>query len=87
MSHAMSEEDRKETLRLWLESRPESVQKLAAEFPMGSTFDVPGKGKFWLLGYNEEDMLIVSRVDPCEDWIKANEGREYLCASHCRQRL
>ncbi len=67
----------------WLATRPECVQKLAAEFPMGDVFCLGGR-ILYLLGWNESDMLIVSAIDPAVDYDRANESREYLCAKHCR---
>lgn len=79
----MTEDERKAALAEWIASRPESVQKLAAEFPLGTAFEVKGR-ILYLVGYNEDDSLIVSRFNPATDYEAANENREYLCASHCR---
>lgn len=75
--------NRDEAMRAWLATRPESVRRLAAEFPLGSSFAVDGE-RLYLLGYTEEDMLIVSPVDPAVDYDGANASKKYLCASHCR---
>lgn len=71
----------------WLKTRPECVQKLAAEFPIGSVFQVDGKPPLYLLGWTEEDTIIVSEIDPCEDYEAAHEAKQYLCASHFRETL
>ncbi len=68
----------------WLASRPESVQKLIAEFPLGSVFNVKDT-TLYLLGYTENDMLIVSEVNPSVDYEGANENKKYLCAGHFRK--
>lgn len=76
--------DIKSAFDQWLATRPESVQKLAKEFPPGTAIEVNGR-KLYLLGYNENDMLIVSETWPGEDYKKANATKEYICASHVRE--
>lgn len=65
----------------WLASRPECVRKLADRYPIGTTFDLDGE-LHYLLGYTENDMLIVSLIDPSEDYDGANENKRYVCAKH-----
>ena len=36
----------------------------------------------WLLGFTEDQMLIVSKIDPCDDYDGSLAIREYLCADH-----
>lgn len=79
----MTEEEKKQALAEWIASRPESVQRLAAEFPLGTVFDT-GKGRWYLVGWTENDSLIVSRVDPRRDYEGAMNSKQYLCASHFR---
>jgi hypothetical protein len=67
----------------WLETRPESVRKLAAEFPLGSSI-INGDDVFYLLGYTENDMLIISDINPGVDYEGALENTQYVCASHAR---
>lgn len=64
----------------WLATRPECVQKLAAEFPLGTVVQHDGKA-LHLLGYNEDDMLILSEIDPHKDYDGANENKVYICAA------
>lgn len=80
----MSEAERQAALAEWIASRPECVQKLAAEFPLGSSFKVRGE-TLYLVGYNENDSLIVSRFNPAIDYEAATSSQQYLCASHCRE--
>ena len=72
-----------ELFKAWLKTRPESIQRLAAEFPLGTTFGI-GDKKAFLVGYNEGDMLILSYTDPYNDYEKATTEQFYLCASHAR---
>jgi hypothetical protein len=67
----------------WLKTRPESVQKLAMEFPLGTEVAVNGE-HLYLLGWTEGDSLIMSKIDPSEDYDAAYDARTYLCAQHCR---
>lgn len=52
----------------WLANRPESVQKLAAEFPRGSRFQLPNGEILYLIGYTEGDGLLCSPINPFEDY-------------------
>ncbi len=68
----------------WVRSRPECVQKLIEEFPIASILRVDGE-LFYLIGWNEDDSLIISPVDPAEDYDGAIAVKEYLCAKHLRK--
>lgn len=67
----------------WFNSRPPQVQKLALEFPAGTTFDVKGV-KHWVLGFTGNDYLLLSPIDPNEDYEGAYEAKIFACASHFR---
>jgi len=68
----------------WLSTRPECVRKLAAEFPLETTIDVDGE-ILYLVGYNEGDMLIMSPINPFDDYDGALANKKYICASHLRR--
>jgi hypothetical protein len=70
----------------WLSTRPQEVQALAREFPPGMEVAF-GDATIFVLGYCEGDTLIVTPVDPHEDYNGAYEAREHLCASHLRGKL
>lgn len=53
------------------------------EFPLGTKVDMGGV-MHHLLGYTEEDRLILSPVDPMVDYDGAVATRKYLCAAHLR---
>jgi hypothetical protein len=53
----MTEAERQAALAEWLKTRPECVQKLAAEFPIGSVFKVGDEWPLHLLGWTERDIL------------------------------
>jgi hypothetical protein len=69
----------------WVASRPESVQKLAKEFPPGTRIKVRGQLAY-LIGYTEGDSLIFSIIDPNRDFDKSmrDENKRYVCAKHFR---
>ena len=67
----------------WLKTRPHCVQDLAREFPPMTRVLVDGV-MLRVFGYTEDDMLIVSRVNPVEDYDGAMEAKELLCAKHLR---
>ncbi len=66
----------------WLHSKPESVRKLAGEFPIG-VYDIDGV-MMYLIGYGECDELILSRINPVVDYEGAVKAQIYVCASHLR---
>jgi len=70
----------------WLSARPESVQKFAAEFPPGCVVTGPDGCRFFVIGWTEKDMLIVSEYNPSTDegYAMAIANKEYLCAKHVR---
>lgn len=68
----------------WLATRPESVQRLAREFPLGTVIEHEGE-RLHLLGWTEGDMLIVSPHDPATSYSQAMSTRVYLCAAHVRR--
>lgn len=79
----MTDDFMAQALERWLATRPESVRKLAAEFPLGTTFLIKGE-RFYLLGYNENDMIIISKINPHEEYDEALANKEYVCAEHVR---
>lgn len=68
----------------WLATRPECVQRLAAEFPLNTVVDMPDGKRLYLCGYTEDDRLILSEIDPAVDYDAALAQRTYLCAEHLR---
>jgi hypothetical protein len=69
----------------WLKTRPEWVQKLASEFPLGTVIDVDGYDHY-LIGYTEGDEVVISPISPFEDFDAAYKERMILCAEHLRVR-
>lgn len=74
-----------ETIEEWLKTRPECVQKLAAEFPHGSRFQTPSGEILYLVGYTEHDSLVVSHIDPFEDYPAALNNKKYIHAECARK--
>jgi hypothetical protein len=70
--------------REWLATRPECVRKLATEFALGTEIECNGQ-LFFVIDYTEDDSLVVSPVDPSEDYDTAYKMRQYICAAHLRE--
>lgn len=67
----------------WLATRPECVQELAKIFrPMDMV--IFGGAVYYVIGYTEDDMLIVSKTNPAEDYEKALVDREFFCVKHLK---
>jgi len=73
------------TFKSCLCTRPTSVQALAAEFPLGTTFTFEGDPLvYYLLGYEEDDRLLVTPVDPAVDYAAALAAQASFDAKHAR---
>ncbi len=77
-------------IRDWISTRPPAVQALAAEFPPGAYFDVEDTddeidGRLFIVGWTEDDRIMLSAVDPLEDYDVAHALRFPVCAHHFRQ--
>ena len=83
---AMAENDTandEPTFEAWLLTRPECVQRLAREFPPMSVFSIDDE-KHWLIGWTEDDQLIVSPVNPQSDYDGSRHAKKLVCAEHFR---
>ena len=68
----------------WLATCSPEARVLAREFPPGTRFEI--EGQTWhLIGYTTEDELIVSSIDPREDFDGAHRARGYLSAAQVRE--
>jgi hypothetical protein len=74
------------TLEEWIASRPPSVQKLAREFPISTTFSVDGT-ILYVIGYDEGGLIILTHIDPAVDYDTAFENRVYIHADCLREAL
>jgi hypothetical protein len=81
---SVTKEDEFRTLASWIKSRPQCVQKLAAEFPLLTQLEFWGEAHF-VIGYTEDDMLILSPVSPLADWNNAMTLRKRTYAKHFRE--
>jgi hypothetical protein len=68
----------------WISDKPEEIKKSAGKFPVGSTFDIRGT-LHHLIGFTESGDLIVSEIDPFEDYDGAIAGKKYVCADHFQE--
>jgi hypothetical protein len=75
-----------EVAAAWLKDRPDIIHKLWAEFPPATKLTIDGQS-WYVVGYNDDDSLLISRHDPNEDYIAAVGDREYLHAEHVREFL
>ena len=66
---------------LWGLARPKSVRRLMRKFTPGDSLEIHGQ-QYWLLGFTEGQDLIVSQVNPSEDYDGALASREHVCADH-----
>lgn len=73
----------KDAFEEWLAHRPECIKKLAKEFPLGTIFIIDGK-TLYLVGYSEEDGLLLSTHDPAVAYEEAKETMQRVCAKHFR---
>jgi hypothetical protein len=79
------------TFEEWLKTRPPQVQALAAEFPLD--YIIPQKltaklskdRQYFVIGWTEDDHLIISHIDPFLDYDEGLNNRQYLCAAHLRE--
>jgi uncharacterized protein YkuJ len=79
----MTDDERRERITAWLATRPECVQRLAAEFPPDAVFEVNGV-PMYVVSYTEDDDLMVSAINPRDEPAAAFESRQMLCAHHIR---
>lgn len=68
----------------WLKTRPKSVQKLAAEFPLGSECEGRNGEILFIIGYTEDDAIVLTPINPSDDYESACAQRVHVCASHYR---
>lgn len=69
-------------LQEWLQDKPQIIKDLATKFPPGTMIVIPDRGEYHVVGWNEGNAIIVSRVDPFQDYDRAIENVEYICADH-----
>lgn len=62
----------------WLATRPESVQQLAKKYPLLSTIN----NQWYVIGYTENDMLVISTIHPVQDYKLSIANRKYVCVEH-----
>lgn len=68
-------------LDAWLQTRPECIRQLAARFPAGSRLSFEGAW-WWVIGWNEDDMVLMTPLDPSEDYDAAVEAIQPICVRH-----
>lgn len=73
----------------WLKTRPPEIQALCAEFPLGteipkSLTEAKDDHQWMVIGYGDNDNLVISYLDPTEDYHRSMEVRERIHAQHLR---
>lgn len=71
----------------WLATRPESVRKLALEFPPGTNFVHDDGTRVWVIGYQENDVIIGSYTNPMTDYEGAMKDKVYAHAQCVRDQI
>ena len=80
----MTEKQRKNLLAKWVASRPESVRKLAREFPLGMQIKKDGK-LLVVIGWTESDLVILAELKKWQkDYDEAVKERQYAHAECMR---
>lgn len=72
-----------DSFEAWAASRPEQVQALIRRFPNGSLFLVNNQVHY-VIGWTENDKLILSPVNPVLEFKRAQDEKIYICAKHFR---
>ena len=74
-------------LEQWLKTRPAVIQAAARKWPIGTTIDHAG-ARLYLVGWGEPTdgsdavTLIMSPIDPAEDYESAIAQAVRVCADH-----
>lgn len=69
----------------WLKGKSAGVQLLALEFPAGTTFLNRDGILLWLVGATDTDALLMSPIDPHEDYDAASASYVRVGASDVRK--
>ena len=77
------DEERRAKDEAWIADRPECVRQIARRFPIRSILNLPDRYRFpmHVIGYTEEDHLIVTPYDPLENAELAYLVREYIAVA------
>ena len=81
----------------WYKTRPEIIKKAMEIWEFGDTYITPD-GIIYLLGFSETEeseesndpydlQLIVTDIDPTENYERAMEHKKYICARHFRMEV
>jgi hypothetical protein len=78
--------DRRKTVLEWSQSRPPAVRALFRRFPPGSTFLIDGRTAHVVsvAETTDEPGMMLSYIDPAEDYDGALATRFFVCGEHLR---
>ncbi len=62
----------------WLETRPKIIQELGKKYPPGTKI-ITDDGNLFVVAYNEDNSLSVSRINPADYYDAAIETRFRIC--------
>ena len=63
----------------WMQTRPDCIKQLAREFPLHTKLS-----EGYVIGWHEDDMLIVSPITLDDDYDIALRQSRHVCAKHFR---
>ena len=80
------------SMEAWLATRPPVIREAFRLWPPGSRVHVHGH-EYYVLGYSETEIsertgkvkdviLLLSEIDPAEDYQEAHRTRTQMCADH-----
>lgn len=76
-----------DVLQAWIAARPKPVRALAERFPPGVRVQTNDSDRYYVVGYQEVEraapMLMVSSVNPADDYEAAIDELTLICASCC----
>lgn len=84
MTSAVNTEASYDSEKAWIASLPDNVQRLIGAFPLNSVFMIEGE-KYYLLGYTEDELVIVTPVSPANDYDAAVEKRRFIRPEHLKR--
>lgn len=74
----------KTAVKEWLRGKSKRFKQLAKEFPPGTEFAVD-ETRYYVLGYQEPDTLIISKHNPTLDYASATRHKQMIHAEHLRK--
>ncbi|MBO0710763.1 MAG: hypothetical protein J2P47_05725 [Acetobacteraceae bacterium] len=74
----------REVYDAWWAGLPDCVKALSKEFPLDTPVLLNGKN-WYVIGWSEDDMLVISPMTLAENYDGAWAARQRVCAEHYRR--